>query len=85
MTEPDILQTILKDSNYNLSLFSKDEIASLRKKIFIKTVRGQEKPYIKCLIRGRDILLKPEETVRQLYAARLIDEYGYPKKRIVFE
>ncbi len=85
MTEPDILQTILKDSNYNLSLFSKDEIASLRKKIFIKIVRGQEKPYIKCLIRGRDILLKPEETVRQLYAARLIDEYGYPKKRIVFE
>ncbi|MCW5213430.1 type I restriction enzyme HsdR N-terminal domain-containing protein, partial [Desulfobulbus sp. TB] len=85
MTEPDILQTILKDSNYNLSLFTKDELAVLRKKIFLKTVRGQEKPYVKCLIRGRDILLKPEETVRQLYAARLIDEYGYPKKRIVFE
>ena len=85
MSEPDILQTILKDSNYNLSLFTKDELAALRKKIFLKDVRGQEKPYIKCLIRGRDILLKPEETVRQLYAARLIEEYGYPKKRIVFE
>ncbi|MCI5130049.1 MAG: SAM-dependent methyltransferase [Candidatus Electrothrix sp. EH2] len=85
MTEPDILQTILKDSNYNLSLFTDDELAVLRKKIFLKTVRGQEKPYVKCLIRGRDILLKPEETVRQLYAARLIAEYGYPKKRIVFE
>ncbi|WP_446010871.1 N-6 DNA methylase [Candidatus Electrothrix sp.] len=85
MSEPDILQTILKDSNYNLSLFTDDELAVLRKKIFLKTVRGQEKPYVKCLIRGRDILLKPEETVRQLYAARLIAEYGYPKKRIVFE
>ena len=36
MTEPDILQTILKDSNYNLSLFTKDELAALRKKIFLK-------------------------------------------------
>ena len=38
-----------------------------------------------CIIRGKDTQLKPEEVVRQLYAARLIKQYGYPKKRLAFE
>jgi len=33
----DIIQTILKDSNYHLALFAKDEIEALRGKIFTKT------------------------------------------------
>jgi len=85
MTQPDIIQTILKDSNYDLALFSTDEIESLRKQVFIKTTRGKETPFIKCIVREKDIQLKPEEIVRQLYAARLINEYGYPKKRLAFE
>ena len=85
MTEPNIIQTILKDSNYHLSLFSKNEIESLQTKIFTKITRGKETPFIKCIIRGRDIQLKPEEIVRQLYATKLIKEYGYPKNRIAFE
>lgn len=36
MIQDDIIQAILKDSNYHLSLFSEDEIISLRKKIVIK-------------------------------------------------
>ncbi len=85
MKQPDIIQAILKDSNYDLALFSVDEIEFLRKDVFTKITRGKETPYVKCIIREKDIQLKPEEIVRQLYAARLINEYGYPKKRLAFE
>lgn len=46
MTDPDILQTILKDSSFDLSLFSAEEINALRQKIFIKTARGKDTAYI---------------------------------------
>jgi len=85
MTQPDIIQTILKDSNYHLSLFSADEIECLRKQVFTKMTREKPTPFVKCIVRKKDIQLKPEEIVRQLYAARLINEYGYPKKRLAFE
>jgi len=81
----DIIQTILKDSNYHLSLFSKDEVDALRGRIFTKEIKGREKPYVNCIIRDKEIQLKPEEIVRQLYAIRLIEQYGYPKKRLAFE
>ena len=42
MTQTDIVQTILKNSNYHLALFSEDEIESLRNKVFLKTIRGKE-------------------------------------------
>ncbi|MDI6765412.1 MAG: N-6 DNA methylase [Bacteroidota bacterium] len=76
-----ILDTILKETQYNLSIFSKNDITNLEKKIIIK----QKKNFIRCLIRDKEIQLKPEEVVRQLYAEKLINEYGYPKKRIRFE
>jgi type I restriction enzyme M protein len=85
MTELDIIQTILKDSNYHLSLFSLDEIEGLREKIIIKEARKKETPFVKCIIRDKDVQLKPEEIVRQLYATRLIKQYSYAKKRIKFE
>ena len=75
------LLSILKDSKYNLSIFTLEEIARLEKKIIEK----KGKPYIECIRRGKEIQLKPEEVVRQLYTARLIKEYNYPKRRIEFE
>lgn len=81
----DSIQTILKDSNYHLSLFSNNEINALREHSFVKSVRGKETPYVKCVVREKDIQLKPEEIVRQLYATRLIKQYGYPKTRLAFE
>ena len=81
----DIIKMILKDSNYHLTLFTDDEINKLRENIFSKTVRGKETQFIKCIVRDKDIQLKPEEIVRQLYATRLIKNYGYPKNRLVFE
>lgn len=81
----DSIQTILKDSNYHLSLFSNNEINALREHSFVKSVRGKETPYVKCVVREKDIQLKPEEIVRQLYATRLIEQYGYPKTSLAFE
>ncbi|MCD6564365.1 MAG: N-6 DNA methylase [Bacteroidales bacterium] len=75
------LISILKDSQYNLSIFTPKEIYLLEKKITEK----KGKPYIKCIIRGKEIQLKPEEIVRQLYAAKIIKDYSYPEKRIKFE
>lgn len=72
---------ILKDSNYALELFQENEIDWLNARIKEKS----GKPYVACVIRNKDILLKPEEVVRQLYAYRLIQAYEYPKSRITFE
>ncbi len=81
----DIISTLLKNSLHHLSLFNADEIENLRGRIFIKRMRNQEKLYVKCVVRGRDVQLKPEEIVRQLYASQLMDRYGYPKRRLACE
>ena len=85
MTGSGIIQTILRGSNYHLSLLKENEIKALRDSIFIKTVKGKEKPFVNCIVRDKGIQLKPEEVVRQLYAMRLISEYGYPRTRLAFE
>ena len=75
------LASILKDSNHNLSLFLEADIKALESKIKVQ----KNKPFVDCIIREKEVQLKPEEVVRQLYAIKLINEYGYPKKRIRFE
>ena len=80
MTQPNIIQTILKDSNYRLDLFNESEIQELRDK-----VEGSEKPFIYCPIRRKAVQLRPEELIRQLYAARLLNRYHYPRGRVKFE
>ena len=72
---------IIKDSNYSLSLFDQKLINELESKITFK----DGKFYVVCAIRDKEIVLKPEEIVRQLYAMKLLKEYGYPKQRIRFE
>lgn len=67
------------------SIFSTDEIEWLDQRSFRKIYRGKEREYVKCLIRDKDILLKPEERVRQLWLYRLIKTYKYPKHRIFVE
>ena len=85
MSQPDIIEKILKDSNYHLDLFNTSEIQALQKEILIQTIRGKETPFIRCPIRRKAIQLKPEELIRQLYAARLLNQYRYPKERVRFE
>ncbi len=85
MTQEDIIQATLKDSSYHLSLFPKMKLMLFAQKIVIKESKGKKTPFVTCIVRDKDIQLKPEEIVRQLYAARLIQQYGYPKKRLTFE
>ena len=80
MTQPDIIQTILKDSNYHLDLFDTSEIQSLRQRI-----EGKKTPITYCPIRGKAVQLKPEELIRQLYVERLLNRYHYPRERVQFE
>ncbi|OGL44380.1 MAG: type I restriction endonuclease subunit M [Candidatus Schekmanbacteria bacterium RBG_16_38_10] len=75
------INEILKDTDYDLSLFSETDINALEAKITVK----KNKPYVDCIIREKEVQLKPEEVVRQLYTIKLINDYGYPKKRIRFE
>ncbi|KJU81874.1 type I restriction-modification system, M subunit [Candidatus Magnetobacterium bavaricum] len=72
---------IIKDSSYSLALFDKKLIIELEQNIILKG----GKPYVVCIIRDKEIVLKSEEIVRQLYLMKLIKEYGYPQKRIVLE
>ncbi|MHB1645887.1 MAG: N-6 DNA methylase [bacterium] len=72
---------IIKDSNYSFALFDKSYVDELEQKIIMK----EGKPYVTCIIRDKEIVLKPEEVVRQLYLMKLIKEYGYPKNRINLE
>ncbi|MBD3377265.1 N-6 DNA methylase [candidate division KSB1 bacterium] len=81
----DILKEILKDSNYNLSLFSQGDIDRLSQATKSKETKAGIKYYVQCVIREKEILLKPEEIVRQLFTYRLLDFYKYPKSRIRFE
>jgi len=70
-----------KAGQYELTIFHPDAVAWLEKQIFEK--RGHA--YLKCLASGRDRRATPEEIVRQLYIKKLMDDYGYPKERILVE
>jgi len=76
---------ILKDSNYKLTQFTQDQIIKLEDSIFTKEVRGKQIPFTKCLVRKKDIQLKPEEVVRQLYLMVLNKTYLYPFERMEIE
>lgn len=79
------LNELFKNTSYDDTLFSADAIASIETAVFMKPIKGVEVPYIKCLVRGKEIKLTPEEAVRQLYIYKLIHEYGYPTDRIQLE
>ncbi|MCD7837897.1 MAG: N-6 DNA methylase [Clostridiales bacterium] len=82
------IREILKpDELRNLTQFSAEEQKWLNERI--KT-RKDGKPGIECIVRGKNtdddyFELKPEEVVRQLYAHKLIEEYGYSKEQLSFE
>ncbi len=66
------------DVKHGLSLFNSDEINAIKRLI----IEQEGKYFIKCQIKGRYKIAKPEEIVRQLWIYRLLNEYNYPKKRI---
>ncbi|MEH1098226.1 N-6 DNA methylase [Micromonospora sp. CPCC 205561] len=70
---------LLGRSSYALTIFSEDELATIR------PIERSGKLYLECLASGKMRLAKPEEVVRQLYINRLINVYGYPEDRIAVE
>ena len=68
-----LLSIILRGSDYKLSQFSEERIQALECRITEK----EGKYYVNCLVRKKDIQIKPEEVVRQLYLDKLMTEYGY--------
>ncbi len=79
------LSDILKDSNYKLTQFTEEQIRAFEESISTKEVRGKETPYVKCLVRNKEIKLTPEETVRQLYVMVLTKDFSYPVSRMELE
>lgn len=79
------IEEILNDSNYQLSLFTQEEILELETRITARNSKGVNSYYSVCLVRGKEILMKPEEVVRQLYLKRLFTVYGCPKNQIKVE
>ncbi len=79
------INEILKNSDYAISLFSEKEIKSLEKNIIEKVTKTGTALFVNCIIRNKEIKLTLEEVIRQLFTAKLINHYGYPKERIVFE
>lgn len=57
----------------------------MEERCFEQEERGRTALYTTCLIRKRNFQLKPEERTRQLWLARLIDQYGYSPSRIQVE
>jgi type I restriction enzyme M protein len=79
------ISDILKDSNYSLTQFDDAAIEAFTKTVVLKEVKGKQVPYLKCLIRNKEIKLTPEEVVRQLFVQELTTKYSYPVGRMALE
>lgn len=79
------ISEILRNTLFGDSRFTAEEIALLETSIHMKKVKGKEIPYISCAVREKEIQIKPEEIVRQLYIKRLNETYGYPLSRMRVE
>jgi type I restriction enzyme M protein len=79
------LSEILKDSNYKLTQFSQAQIQNLENQVIEKESKGKITYKVVCLVRKKEVLLTPEEVVRQLYLMVLTEQYHYPLNRIIVE
>ena len=57
-------------------LFSEEEAHALDARVVLRENRGNQVPYVTCLVRDKEVQLKPEERTRQLWLARLIYKLG---------
>ena len=78
---PRIAAILSEDKNRALTSFSPADRKAAEAALEIKN----DKLYFKCLASGKMRLAKPEEVVRQLWIARLLNHYGYTPKRLAVE
>ena len=79
------LDELFKDSVHKCSLFNESAVRTIESAIYTKTVKGTAIPYIRCLVRNKEIKVTPEEAVRQLYIYTLVHEYGYSVEQMELE
>ena len=79
------LSELFRNSAHKDSAFAPATRSAVEALIYTKEQRGKIIPFIKCIIRGKEIRLTPEEAVRQLYVHKLIHEYGYDPALIKLE
>jgi type I restriction enzyme M protein len=75
----DILQK--NKSAYAMDLFTAATINFVEAQLYERS----DKAFIRCQVRGKDVVAKPEEIVRQLWIHRLIAYYKYPVSRLQVE
>lgn len=80
-----IKQILGKSKTHSLMLFAPEEVAWLEGRIFSRKRKTGTEWAVNCFVRGKDVKLTPEEVVRQLYAHRLEEAFGYPVSRLMFE
>jgi type I restriction enzyme M protein len=76
---------ILKKGDYQFSILKREEILDLRKRIIKKVIEGNDRFFLNCIIKKKEIEVSPKEVLRQIYTERIINEYNYPKNRIEFD
>jgi len=69
------------DVKYGISLFKEEEIKYVDNLI----IEQKGNLLIKCQIKDKLRVARPEEIIRQLWIYRLLTDYGYPKERIDVE
>lgn len=79
------LENFLGDSSHKSTIFSPAQVNFVEQAAYTKIIRGKSVPFIKCLVRGKEIRLTPEEAVRQMFIRKLIDEYGYKIAQMAVE
>ncbi len=79
------LDELFRGSSHKASVFGREAVEWLESRIAMKAARNGEVPYVKCIVRNKDVRLTPEEAVRQMYVYELIHVYGYSADLIKLE
>ena len=68
-------------SQFSLDVFSAKSISAVEAALTEKN----GKHYLKCRVRGKEVIAKPEEVIRQLWLHRLEHDFKYPVSRLAVE
>ena len=68
-------------SQFSLDVFSAKSISAVEAALTDKN----GKHYLKCRVRGKEVIAKPEEIIRQLWLHRLEYDFKYPVARLAVE
>ncbi len=78
-----IINELLSNSKSQLSL----DVFSAKNKAAVEAALTEKngKYYLKCRVRGKEVIAKPEEIIRQLWLHRLEHDFKYPVSRLSVE